>query len=488
MADNFYPTSTFVSDETNPLLLTRSYPIFLQKNIKMENIIKKFNKSDTLVVISSYPEKNSEPAKLNAVACYARNLLLRYKLRKVVVLSEITGEGKAYRKGNILVIPCWRPADPLLFVRILQVLIKFNSVRDVLIQFEFNMLGSFVHSSLTPFFALILRLIGKKVTVMQHQVVNDLTELSGHLNVKRNTLKAVILNSGLRCFYILLGLSVNAVIVHEQLLKDRLSKWMSREKVFVISHGMEVDNSDVSKTKIRQELFLEKNDFVLLIFGYIAWYKGVDWLIRKVVEINKAHPEKNIKLIVAGGPSATLQSKAHYRKYLAKVNEMIAENGNCVVATGFIPEDKVYKYFKVADLAILPYRAMISASGPLSFALRFNKPFMVSVTLKESYRNPDFAKTIEGLGIDTKTMTFSLKGSDFEKKLFSIMENKNIFSNLKELSSNLRLLRSWENIVLEYERVIVSASHRFAFAFWKQLVAKFIYKPLSLILSFEKNY
>ena len=446
-----------------------------------------FNNPGSLIMISSYPEKNSEPAKLNAVACYGQNLLSRYKSRKIVVLSEITGKGEAYKKGNVLVIPCWKPADPLLFIKILQVILKFDKVRDILIQFEFNMLGSFIHSSLIPVFILFLRLIGKKVTITQHQVVNDLTELSGHLNINKNTIKASFLNFGLRSYYLLLGLTANAIIVHEQLLKDNLSKWVRKNKIFVVSHGLSIENCKASKQKVRQELGLKSDDFVLLIFGYIAWYKGVDWLIKKVVEISGKYPDKKIKLIVAGGPSATLQSKLHYRKFLARVNDMINKNKSYILATGFVAEDKVYKYFKASDLVILPYRAMISASGPLSFALRFNKPFLLSFALKDSLRNPDFSSAIEKTGINPDEVIFSLKGRDFQDKIFSFIENKNKLTKLNRLSAYLRILRSWENIVIDYQQVITSAIGEPAFVYFKKAFSRILYKPLSLVLNFGRN-
>lgn len=445
----------------------------------MKNMYKNFNNKESLIVISSYPEKNSEPAKLNAVACYVKNLLNRYKSRKIIVVSDILEKGEPYKRNNILTIPSWKPANIKQYLGIINTIRKFPKVKDILIQFEFNMLGSVILTSLLPFLILLFRLMGKKVTVMQHQVVDDLTQLSGHLNVKKHTLKANLLNFGLRGFYVLLGMFSNSIIVHEEILKTRLSKWVNSSKIYVVSHGLETNlTSGKSRKTIRKELGYKNNDFVLLVFGYIAWYKGVDWLIKKVFTMNQKYPNKNIKLIVAGGASATLKSKAHYRKYLAKVESLINENKKIIKATGFVPENDVYKYFSACDLVVLPYRAMMSASGPLSFALKYKKPFMISDTLKSSFENNDFSRALEKSGINKEDISFALTKTNFDNKLLGVVENGKLVNRMVLLSSILRQLRSWENIALEYETVIGKKSMSM-FTSFKSLLGGLISRRLS---------
>ena len=426
----------------------------------MNKLIKEFNKKDSLIVISSYPDRNGEPAKQNAVACYAQNLMKAYKKRKVVILAEQTSDvgslkpKKISKDGNLLIVRCWKPGSPLLYVQLTRALIDFNRAGNVLIQFEFNMLGSTILTSLLPAFIAFLRTFGKKVTVMQHQVVEDLVSLGGHLNVRKGSLKAKLLNMGLRIFYKGIGVFSNSIVVHEETLKEKLSRWVNIEKIKVISHGLSLDSiRGESKDTIRKGLGLEKEDFVLLIFGYIAWYKGVDWLINKVSKINTKYPQRRVRLIVAGGPSATLQSKKHYRAYLAKVEKEISNSNGIIKATGYVPEEEVYKYFKASDLVVLPYRTMMSASGPLSFALRFSKPYMVSEAILDSFKNSDVQYAIKTSGLDLSRINFSLKGNKFEHKLFSLMDGK-IGKEFQLYISTLRQLRSWNNVVLEYEKAI----------------------------------
>lgn len=446
----------------------------------MKKIIKKFNKKNTLIVISSYPPSGGEAAKQNAVACYAQNLLKAYKGRKIIVLSEIVnGYEEVYVDGNILVIPCWRYQSPKLYLDLLAAILRLDKPKQVLVQFEFNMLGSFVHSALMPFLLLLIKLMGKSTTLMMHQVVGDLAKLGGHLNLKKG-LKRWVLNSGLHIFYMLAGIFSDAIIVHEQLLKETLVKWVDAEKITVVSHGLYLDNKRYDKQIIRKSLALGKNDLVLLMFGYITWYKGTDWIINKVKKLAKDKPQLNIKLIVAGGQSATLKNKFHYKKFLSKVKRIGQDKS--ITMTGFIPDNKVADYFAASDLVVLPYRAMMSASGPLSFALSFNKPFIVSNVLSSAFKNPDMKQALVKDSLNSQEFTFDLKGNSFEDKIAQIAKNSQAFAKLNFLTRNLRSLRSWDNIVTEYNLVIRKATQKGTISRIHGAIIPRLIRPLKILV------
>lgn len=416
--------------------------------MNIKNLIKQFNSPESLLVITSFPSQKGEGAAINAVACYASNLLSAYQNRPIVILAEkLNKDNEIYRQDNLLVIPCWQPANPFLFFQILRTLVKFNQVKQVLFQFEFNQLGSVILTSLLPFFLGILGIFGKRITIVLHQVISDLGDLAGHLNLTRNSLKNKILSFGINSFYRLLGIVSNKIIVHEEVLKNRLIKLVSPEKIQVISHGLKVNKL--------KKLAIKRKDFILLLFGYLTWYKGTDWLVNKVGEMAKKHPGWKLKLIVAGGPSVTLKAKAHYREFLTKVDKLANRFPKTVIMTGFVPEDQVKNYFRQADLVVLPYRAMMSASGPLSYALQFGKPVIMSSVLKPTLNNSD----VQNVMLDLKKMApsdfvFDLKADSFEKKLASLIKDKKELVRLASFSKRLALFRSWPQIVAQYEQVL----------------------------------
>ncbi|MFV1916988.1 MAG: glycosyltransferase [Patescibacteria group bacterium] len=448
----------------------------------MNKLIEQFNTEDTLLVISSYPPEGGEAAKQNAVACYTQNLLKAYKDRKIVVLSEIVDRRGYYVKDNILVIHCWRYRSPKLYFDLLGALLRFDKPKQVLVQFEFSMLGSFVHSALLPFILLLIKFFGKSVTVMMHQVVGDLARLGRHLNLNKDSLKKVILNKGLRLFYYFVGKFSDAIIVHEERLKETLSEWVDLGKISVVSHGLYLERQKKGRDEIRKSLGLKNNDFALLMFGYITWYKGTDWIINKVKEIVKKHPELRLKLIVAGGKSATLKNKSHYKTFLRKVENLVEKDNKQILMTGFVPDADVAKYYTAADLVVLPYRAMMSASGPLSFALRFNKPYLVSEALSYAFKNPDVRFVLSRLNLDSRDFVFSLQKNDFEEKITQIVKDRKILKRIGGVTSDLRVVRQWRNIVGEYNLVLTKASKRAVPARIRGVVIPKLMRPLRLFV------
>lgn len=283
-------------------------------------------------------------------------------------------------------------------------------------------------------------------------------------------------------FYYLTGKYSDAVIVHEEHLRQQLSKWVETAKISVISHGLSLERQKKGKDMLRKSLGFSNEDFVLLMFGYLTWYKGTDWIIKKVKKLKKVHPDLNIKLIVAGGASATLKNKPHYKKFLKKL-ELLSRKGDGVVKmTGYVLEKDLSIYFTAADLVVLPYRIMMSASGPLSFALRFGKPFVISEALAKAFKNPDIRFVLTRLEMNARDFTFSLKGDDFEALVLKLRKERKALAKIMKVSSDLRTLRKWENIVKEYDFTLDRASQLAALARIRGAVIPKLVRPLILLV------
>lgn len=80
----------------------------------MQKLISKYNQSDTLLVISTYPKKGQVyTAGMGGVASYTKNNLLPLtkKGQKVVVLADKENDEFLYEEEGILVIRCWKRGD-----------------------------------------------------------------------------------------------------------------------------------------------------------------------------------------------------------------------------------------------------------------------------------------------------------------------------------------------------------------------------------------
>ncbi|MGE5500009.1 MAG: glycosyltransferase [Syntrophothermus sp.] len=123
----------------------------------------------------------------------------------------------------------------------------------------------------------------------------------------------------------------------------------------------------VSKTEAREHLKL-KDEKLILFFGFIRDYKGLD-LLFETMAIMKSRGEK-IKLIVAG------EFYSNEEKYKNLVSKLYIED--CLyLFTDFIPTNEVKYYFCASDAVILPYRDA-TQSGIVQIAMNFRKPVIAT--------------------------------------------------------------------------------------------------------------
>lgn len=370
------------------------------------------NDTDTLAIITSYPAKNGEIASANAISRYSYLLVNSFpKNQNIVVFSEENQKNNiAYQLSeNILIVPTYKYNSFNFFSQVLSKVIEFNKIKDYLIQFEFSIFGG---KKIIPSFLITLlglKLLNKNVSITLHQVATNLNELSGHLGLTRNSAKTRFLNLSLNIFYRTVGVLSNKIIVHDELLKKRLSEFVNDKKIEVIPHAIGDESVKNITTKMainaKREFGFSKKDKVLTVYGYRSWYKGTDWIVKTVKELTDDNPKLNIKLLVAGGISPTLKDTASYKKFDRRLKDTIKKANGSVKVTGFIPEKDVWKVFAASDIIVFPYRTRMSASGAFALTLAYKKKFLIS---------NHFAG---GSEIDLSQNTFEMNTLSFKKVL-----------------------------------------------------------------------
>lgn len=132
------------------------------------------------------------------------------------------------------------------------------------------------------------------------------------------------------------------------------------------------DNDGISvesaSTTSKIDFGFAKDDFVLLFFGYIRKYKGLDLLLHAMPKLIKENP--NIKLLVVG------ESYEDFSFYNNIVTELNISN-NVKMENRFVANEEVGKYYEASDLVVLPYRSA-TQSGILNVAYGFLKPVLVT--------------------------------------------------------------------------------------------------------------
>lgn len=401
----------------------------------VKNLIESYNLADTIMVITSFPNPvNGRYGKrnFNAVAWHSEKTLFRLsKKQKILVLAEKTGEKKGFQVGkNLLVKRVWQKSNPLSFIPFLFQVLKMSRISSVFVQFEFNVFGGTIMNILLLGILSLLRLTGRHISFELHQVILDVKPLENHVNIKNRVVQK-ILNLSLRVFYFLLGKICNKIIVFENELKKRLLPYIAEDKIKVLSIPVSPKKSVVKK-KARQLLNLPTDKFIVLLFGFINGYKGIDFAIDAFKDVKS----KNLQLLIAGGKNPYLQHKPYYEALYQSIVKKAEECSNTTY-TNFVPDSKVKLYFSAADLVILPYEVYMSASGPFSLALSYGKPVILSNHLSGYSESTDFAKAMQGAKLSENDLFFDLEKKAFIKRIKNLRKNKR---ELKKLAYFSRLL------------------------------------------------
>jgi len=417
----------------------------------LNQLIAKFNQVDTQLVVSGYPEQSAH-AKNHGIAWYTKLTLEPIARRfgqKFVVLAE-KGENNApqlFAKNNILVLRIFDSHKPHLYPQILRYLQKFSKVKSVHVHSEFGMRGGIKHFGLVlPFLALI-RATGQKVTFFSHNVIDKIEMLSGHLNIRKNSFQAKAINFALSMYYFSLAKLCQKVIVLDQHLAERLTKFIPAEKIQVFPIPVD-QHKRIGSREAKTQLGITQNKKVLLFFGFVTWYKGADWLIKTFDTLSKKHP--NTQLVIAGGPSYSLAEKAHYKRYYNDLLAISKKNSQIQIA-GFVNEAEIVTYFSAADLVIFPYRGLMGASGCFSHALTYKTPFMVSKKMSGMLDAADITKVFDNSSVDEEQVTFAHNQNGLEQVL-ATMENPRTLKKLAVVTNSISEQRSVRrSAVVEFE-------------------------------------
>lgn len=123
-----------------------------------------------------------------------------------------------------------------------------------------------------------------------------------------------------------------------------------------------------SVDKGQAKKFLKLNDNrIILFFGFIRDYKGLDLLIEALALVSK---ELDVKLIVAG------EFYEPEEKYIKIIRKNKLEDA-IILKKDFIPTTEVKYYFSASDAVVLPYKSA-TQSGIVQVAVNFCKPVIAT--------------------------------------------------------------------------------------------------------------
>ncbi|MBN8676486.1 MAG: glycosyltransferase [Chitinophagales bacterium] len=158
------------------------------------------------------------------------------------------------------------------------------------------------------------------------------------------------------------------VTMSEKVMSD-LRLFEKNKPALLVSHPL-YDNfgAILSKQEARNHLGLPATEKIILFFGFIRKYKGLDILLEAMATAQLKNT--GIKLLVAG---EFYEDEKIYREQIEKLQL----SNSLILKTDFIPDSEVKYYLCAADAVIQPYRNA-TQSGVTPLAYHFEKPMVVT--------------------------------------------------------------------------------------------------------------
>jgi glycosyltransferase involved in cell wall biosynthesis len=158
------------------------------------------------------------------------------------------------------------------------------------------------------------------------------------------------------------------VIVHSEPARRKAAEYFGNyNKMVVVPHGHYQGYylNRVSKAEARNILNIPINAKLLLFFGGLRPYKGVEYFINLFKELKSEN-----MFFLAAGPGQ--------EDYVRSLTRRLPKNS--VIHSSYVPEDEVQYYLNAADCLVLPYTESLS-SGAAVLGLSFYLPIIATYTV-----------------------------------------------------------------------------------------------------------
>lgn len=228
-------------------------------------------------------------------------------------------------------------------------------------------------------------------------------------------------------------------LVMSKTVEDDLKIFGGNKPYKLIHHPVynlfgEKQDKDIAKQFIFEKYSIDiKKDKMILFFGYIRKYKGLNYLIDAMKIISE---KMNVRLLVVG---EFYEDENKYRQQIKNLNLDNVIN----VISDFVPDENVKYFFSACDAVILPY-IDATQSGITQIAFFYDKPVIATNVggLAEIVKD-----NVTGMIINPKSP------GELANAVSSYYDN-NLENYLSENIRNEKHKYSWENFIDEIKNLV----------------------------------
>ena len=236
------------------------------------------------------------------------------------------------------------------------------------------------------------------------------------------------------------------MIVHSRAnAEDLMQRYGTTEdQVFISRMGIAdfANGRPIHRQSARQRLSLAPENPVLLMFGAVRDYKGLNDALEAMVTVITSHPDT--LLLVAG------QAWRDIGQYTSKIRALGLEE-NVRLDLRYVPEPDIHDYFSAADILLLPYTNFRAQSGAGTSALAYGMPAIVSR-----------CGSLTELVIDPASVIEPGNCVALANRVIEILGDDQLFEKLRKDALELAQRHTWDaictDLCTEYSRIIAATA------------------------------
>lgn len=373
-----------------------------------------------VVLVSPYPAPDRAHRDASGVASYTAHLARALAARGTRVRVVAPDEGDAptiHVDGDVTVLRSG-PRGPFALTRAVRMAADMGP--DVIhLQHELFLYGGAASLAALPLASRRMRSFDGVAVTTLHQVIGG-EDMSPELMRLHRFHGPVALARMAMDGYRRLVASSGTTIVHEA--------WFARHipDAVVIPHGVEMRPTPNRRWARRRLGMEDEQRLVVLCFGFVAPYKGLEPALAAAADIPEAH------FVVAGGD--------HPRHGSTHSDRLRSRWGNVARFTGWVPEEDIATWHAAADLALFWYPAPHSSSGALAVALGHGTPLLASAALAECMGLPG-------------ELAVSLDRGSLTDRLGRLAADRDLLADLKLACARVAAGRLWPDVARRHLRL-----------------------------------
>lgn len=394
-------------------------------------------------IISGYPPNVGRGAESTSMLVKS----LASKNSEIVVLGNNAPNNSVKEKiGNVSLRRVWTPNSPKGIFNLFRAVVSANP--DVVhVIYGYLYYGKPLFSAVFILSLLsALRMLRRPIVVTIHQVFSLAEIANGSLSMFATGLPMTLTKIGFQFVNRIIGrLSSKVIVVHAEHAAI-LEKDYGLKNVVYIPISLSHDTA-ITKDEAKSRLGLERKK-PLLVFGFLAPYKGVEYAISAMPKILKEIP--NAVMVIAGTAVPSLSHRKETVDYIFGLKKLVKDlrmESNIMMRNEYIAGEDVPLYFGSCDVIILPNTQQTGPSEVWRLASIFGIPNIASDI---EYFRKDIVNGETGILVPAADSDGIAKAS------IELLENERlrqrIIKNLRLVSENYKAA----NIAQKHEKLYES--------------------------------